>query len=174
MLNKTDLKLHWRQKLHLIKARAWTCTERWMNHFLTFRFHSVRRRPHQQTPIVYSAFDGTTTHQSNFYIYIQAVLNVLKEEAIDKSGGKLGGRELLDLIIRKWGVAYDIQLRKNKVTSSLPVCDVWSFNSLTVSYRNHSHLEMDLRTFTSMSCGVISAKNLSLWMRGNTWSILRQ
>jgi hypothetical protein len=43
---------------------------------------------------------------------------VLKEEAIDKSGGKLGGRELLDLIIRKWGVAYDIQLRKNKVCVS--------------------------------------------------------
>jgi hypothetical protein len=34
---------------------------------------------------------------------MQAVLNVLKEEAIDKSGGKLGGRELLDLIVRKWG-----------------------------------------------------------------------
>lgn len=48
----------------------------------------------------------------------QAVLDVLKEEAIDKSGGKLGGRELLDLIIRKWGVAYDIQLRKNKVCVS--------------------------------------------------------
>ena len=47
--------------------------------------------------------------------YFQAVLNVLKEEAVDKSGIKLGGRELLDLIIRKWGVAYDIQLRKNKV-----------------------------------------------------------
>jgi hypothetical protein len=43
------------------------------------------------------------------------VLNVLKTEAIDKTTGKLGGRELLDLIIRKWGVAYDIQLRKNKV-----------------------------------------------------------
>jgi hypothetical protein len=43
---------------------------------------------------------------------------VLKDEAIDKSGGKLGGRELLDLIIRKWGVAYDIQLRKNKVCAT--------------------------------------------------------
>ena len=39
-------------------------------------------------------------------------MDVLKEQAIDKT--KLGGRELLDLIIRKWGVAYDIQLRKLK------------------------------------------------------------
>ena len=51
----------------------------------------------------------------SLFFYFQAVLNVLKEEAVDKSGIKLGGRELLDLIIRKWGVAYDIQLRKNKV-----------------------------------------------------------
>ena len=40
------------------------------------------------------------------------MLDVLKEQTIDKT--KLGGRELLDLIIRKWGVAYDIQLRKLK------------------------------------------------------------
>ena len=45
--------------------------------------------------------------------YRQAVLNTLKEESIDRSGAKLGGRELLDLIIKKWGVAYDLQLRKN-------------------------------------------------------------
>jgi hypothetical protein len=45
--------------------------------------------------------------------YRKAVLNTLKDEAIDRSGVKLGGRELLDLIIKKWGVAYDVQLRKN-------------------------------------------------------------
>ena len=45
--------------------------------------------------------------------YRKAVLNTLKDEAIDRSGAKLGGRELLDLIIKKWGVAYDVQLRKN-------------------------------------------------------------
>ena len=45
--------------------------------------------------------------------YRQAVMNTLKEESIDRSGAKLGGRELLDLIIKKWGVAYDLQLRKN-------------------------------------------------------------
>lgn len=28
--------------------------------------------------------------------------------------GKLGGRELLEIIIKKWGVAYDVQLRKSK------------------------------------------------------------
>jgi hypothetical protein len=60
---------------------------------------------------------------------MQAVLNVLKEEAIDKSGGKLGGRELLDLIIRKWGVAYDIQLRKNKVDLFSHSRDILNQNS---------------------------------------------
>ena len=60
---------------------------------------------------------------------MQAVLNVLKEEAIDKSGGKLGGRELLDLIIRKWGVAYDIQLRKNKVFHSTQIVFIVKFNT---------------------------------------------
>ena len=45
--------------------------------------------------------------------YREAVLNTLNEARIDRSGKKLGGRELLDLIIRKWGVAYDIQLRKS-------------------------------------------------------------
>lgn len=42
----------------------------------------------------------------------KAVLNVLREETKDKS--RLGGRELLELIVKKWGVAYDIQLRKSK------------------------------------------------------------
>lgn len=45
--------------------------------------------------------------------YREAVMNTLNEARIDRSGTKLGGRELLDLIIRKWGVAYDLQLRKS-------------------------------------------------------------
>ena len=43
--------------------------------------------------------------------YRKAVLNVLKENKSES--GKLGGRELLELIVRKWGVAYDLQLRKS-------------------------------------------------------------
>jgi hypothetical protein len=42
----------------------------------------------------------------------QVVLDTLKSQA--PTPGKLGGRELLEMIIRKWGVAYDLQLRKNK------------------------------------------------------------
>lgn len=38
-------------------------------------------------------------------------MDVLKETT--KDDGKLGGKQLLEMIIRKWGVAYDIQLRKN-------------------------------------------------------------
>lgn len=41
--------------------------------------------------------------------YRKSVLSILKAEATDKS--KLGGREFLELIIKKWGVAYDVQLR---------------------------------------------------------------
>mmetsp|Transcript_6989 Transcript_6989/g.11663 ORF Transcript_6989/g.11663 Transcript_6989/m.11663 type:complete len:186 (+) Transcript_6989:43-600(+) len=44
--------------------------------------------------------------------YRKAVLKTLIAEA--PTPGKLGGRELLEMIIKKWGVAYDIQLRKNK------------------------------------------------------------
>ena len=39
-------------------------------------------------------------------------MKALKDQAIDES--KLGGRELLSLLINKWGVAYDLQLRKLK------------------------------------------------------------
>jgi len=35
----------------------------------------------------------------------------IEEQRTDPS--KFGGRELLELIIKKWGVAYDIQLRKS-------------------------------------------------------------
>lgn len=43
---------------------------------------------------------------------MKAILKIIKEETGDKT--KFGGRELLELIVRKWGVAYDVQLRKNK------------------------------------------------------------
>lgn len=44
--------------------------------------------------------------------YRKAVLDVLKAESPQQ--GKLGGRELLEMIVKKWGVAYDLQLRKTK------------------------------------------------------------
>jgi hypothetical protein len=39
-------------------------------------------------------------------------LNTIRAETADKS--RFGGEDLLELIIRKWGVAYDLQLRKTK------------------------------------------------------------
>eukprot|EP01038_Epipyxis_sp_PR26KG_P005266 gene5266-7317_t len=44
--------------------------------------------------------------------YRKAVLEVLKSSET-RTDGKLGGRELLEIIVKKWGVAYDLQLRKS-------------------------------------------------------------
>jgi hypothetical protein len=43
--------------------------------------------------------------------YRKAVLGVLNEYS--SASGKFGGRELLELLVTKWGVAYDITLRKS-------------------------------------------------------------
>eukprot|EP01035_Chromulina_nebulosa_P017082 gene17082-22595_t len=44
--------------------------------------------------------------------YRKAMMKELDSQVTDKN--KLGGRELLEIIVKKWGVAYDIQLRKSK------------------------------------------------------------
>ncbi len=48
----------------------------------------------------------------NMRDYRKAVMKGLKEQSLDDS--KLGGRELLSLIVTKWGLAHDVQLRKLK------------------------------------------------------------
>ena len=53
----------------------------------------------------------TPNKGENMENYRKAVRKTL-EAGVSKSG-KLGGRELLEIIVRKWGVAYDIQIRKN-------------------------------------------------------------
>ena len=67
--------------------------------------------------------------------YRKAVLDVLKSQATDKT--KLGGRELLELIIRKWGVAYDIQLRKNapfgEGSANIYVNVMWRYFGIVVT-----------------------------------------
>ena len=45
--------------------------------------------------------------------YREAVVNILKLQNL--SDEKLGGKELLSIIIKKWGVPYDLQLRKADV-----------------------------------------------------------
>ena len=44
--------------------------------------------------------------------YRKSVMQALDAQKLDES--KLGGRELLSLLVNKWGVAYDLQLRKLK------------------------------------------------------------
>ena len=53
----------------------------------------------------------TPTEGESMDEYRQAVLGVLASQTTSPS--KLGGREFLEMVIKKWGVAYDIQLRKN-------------------------------------------------------------
>lgn len=43
--------------------------------------------------------------------YRKAVVNALQSQS--SKDGDFGAREMLQLIIKKWGVAYDVQLRKN-------------------------------------------------------------
>ena len=69
---------------------------------------------------------------------------MLRAQAIDKT--KLGGRELLDMIIRKWGVAYDVQLRKSKVfgegSGNIYVNVMWRyFGQKTFPMKEKEYLE---------------------------------
>ena len=43
--------------------------------------------------------------------YRKAVVNALQSQS--SKDGDFGARDMLELIIKKWGVAYDVQLRKN-------------------------------------------------------------
>ena len=70
-------------------------------------------------------------------------------------------------------MAYDIQLRKNKVTSS-SCLETHRNTTLTFSHCYHSLSETDQPTYTSTSCGDISGRNLFQWMRGSIWNILKQ
>jgi len=44
--------------------------------------------------------------------YRKAVMRALEQGKAEYSSTKLGGRELLEMIILKWGVAYDVQILK--------------------------------------------------------------
>jgi len=88
--------------------------------------------------------------------YRKAILEVLKSET--SSNDKLGGKELLELLIRKWGVAYDIQLRKNKPfgdgSENLYINVMWRYfgqKSFPMNEREYlEHLEAIGRYITSI------------------------
>ena len=86
------------------------------------------------------------------------MLNILKEQSPDQSSGKLGGRELLELIIKKWGVAYDIQIRKNspfgEASGNVYINVMWRYfgqKSFPMDERQYlEHLEAIGRYITAM------------------------
>lgn len=88
--------------------------------------------------------------------YRKAVLKVLQSQNTD--GSKLGGRELLELIIKKWGVAYDIQLRKaapfGKGSENIYVNVMWRYfgqRSFPMNEKEYlEHLEAIARYITAV------------------------
>lgn len=80
---------------------------------------------------------------------------MIQEESNDE---KFGGRELLKLIIRKWGVAYDIQLRKNKPfgegSANIYINVMWRYfgqQSFPMNEREYlEHLEAICRYLTAI------------------------
>jgi hypothetical protein len=76
-----------------------------------------------------------------------------------KNTGKFGGRELLKLLIKKWGVAYDIQLRKNTpfgdASSNIYINIMWRYfgqKSFPMNEREYlEHLEAIARYMTAIN-----------------------
>ena len=98
----------------------------------------------------------TPNNESNMDEYRRAIGKVLKAQRLDDS--KLGGRELLDLIIRKWGVAYDIQVRKSspfgEASGNIYLNVMWNYfgqKSFSMDEREYlEHLEAIARYITAM------------------------
>ena len=88
--------------------------------------------------------------------YRRAVFKVLMSQNID--GSKLGGRELLEIIIKKWGVAYDVQLRKaapfGKGSENIYVNIMWRYfgqKSFPMQEKEYlEHLEAIARYITAV------------------------
>ena len=89
--------------------------------------------------------------------YRNAVLRALQAET--KSDGKFGGRELLKLLIKKWGVAYDITFRKSKPfgegSENIYVMIMWNYfgqKSFRMNEREYlEHLEAVARYISSIN-----------------------
>jgi hypothetical protein len=99
----------------------------------------------------------TPNNEDSMEEYRKAVMDVLQEQTLDDS--KLGGRELLQMIVKKWGVAYDIQLRKlqpfGEESGNLYINVMWRYfgqNSFPMSEREYlEHLEAIGRYITAMN-----------------------
>eukprot|EP01041_Mallomonas_annulata_P005801 gene5801-11705_t len=97
-------------------------------------------------------FDITPNKDESMDEYRKAVINTLKtlQKENKDTDGKLGGRQLLEMIIRKWGVPYDVQLRKNTPFGEV----MWRYfgqKSFPMSEREYlEHLEAIARYITAM------------------------
>ena len=81
----------------------------------TVSFHSsapnVRFRSFSTTMDAKRGKKITPNEGESMEQYRKSILNVIKQNEFDDR--KLGGRELLNLMINKWGAAYDLQIRKS-------------------------------------------------------------
>ena len=89
--------------------------------------------------------------------YRKAIVGVLNEYSTNN--GKFGGRELLELMIKKWGAAYDLQLRKaapfGEASGNIYVNVMWRyFGQKSFPYVDEreylEHLEAIARYITAM------------------------
>ena len=88
--------------------------------------------------------------------YRKSILNIIKESTPDDR--KLGGREILNLLISKWGAAYDLQIRVNapfgEESANVYINVMWQYfgqKSFRMEEREYlEHLEAIGRYVTSI------------------------
>ena len=89
--------------------------------------------------------------------YRKSILNIIKQSEPDDR--KLGGREILNLLISKWGAAYDLQIRKNtpfgEESANVYINVMWQYfgqKSFRMEEREYlEHLEAIGRYITSIN-----------------------
>ena len=89
--------------------------------------------------------------------YRKSILNIIKNSEPDDR--KLGGREILNLLINKWGAAYDLQIRKNapfgEESANVYINVMWQYfgqKSFRMEEREYlEHLEAIGRYVTSIN-----------------------
>lgn len=88
--------------------------------------------------------------------YRKVCLNAIKSQSLSLT--KFGGREFLEIIIKKWGVPYDVQLRKSKTfgegSENIYLNIMWKYfgqKSFSLNEREYlEHLEALSRYITSI------------------------
>lgn len=102
------------------------------------------------TPNNYETIDETMDE------YLKVCVNTIKTQS--PSLIKLEGKELLEIIIKKWGVAYDIQLQKSKTlgegSENIYLSIMWKYfgqKSFSLNEREYlEHLEALSRYITAI------------------------